>query len=105
MRVRTVPAGEGLKVAFITSTKVFKKAVDRNRVKRRLRALVQGFLPEIPKNIHLLFIVRQEALAASHANLAAELKRLLAKISEALAKPPQLSPRARKMQIRPAAKA
>lgn len=97
MRVRTVPAGEGPKVAFITSTKVFKKAVDRNRIKRRLRALMQGLLLEIPKNIHLLFIVRQEALPASHANLTAELKRLLAKIPEALTQPPRLSPRAKKM--------
>ena len=91
MRVRS-SSEVGPRIAFITSTKVFKLSVDRNRVKRRLRAILRELLPEVPKNIHLLFVVKPEALGASHVDLVAEIRRLLGKIPEALTKPAKPSP-------------
>lgn len=99
MRVRSV-AQKVPNIAFITSTKVFKLAVDRNRVKRRLRSILRELLPEVPANVHLLFIVKPEALKASHPDLIAEIRRLLIKIPEALTKPPKLSPGAIKRNIK-----
>lgn len=91
MRVRST-GEEGPRIAFITSTKVFKRSVDRNRVKRRLRAILRELLAEVPKKIHLLFIVKPEALKAPHLDLVAEIRRLLTKIPEALTKPAKPSP-------------
>lgn len=99
MRVRPVRENEK-RVAFITSTKVFKKAVDRNRVKRRMREVVRGLFTIIPPNVHLLFILKPEALKAPYPGLVAEVERLLTKIPEALSKPPQLSPSAKKRQAK-----
>lgn len=103
MRVRS-SGEEGPRIAFITSTKVFKKAVDRNRVKRRLRAIVRELLAEVPRRIHLLFIVKPEALKAPHLELTAEIKRLLEKIPEALTKPAKPSPGAMKLAAKRRAK-
>jgi ribonuclease P protein component len=85
------------RVAFITSTKIWKKAVDRNRIKRRLRAILRTLLSEVPQNLHLLFIVKPEASKATHEQLVEEVKRLFTKIPEALSKPASLSPRAKRM--------
>lgn len=97
MRVRPV-AEKTPRIAFITSTKAFKLAVDRNRIKRRLRAIARELLPETPAGVHLLFIVKQEALKTTHAELIAEIRRLLTKIPEALTKPAHLSPGAIKRE-------
>jgi len=96
MRVR--PVADGPKVAFITSTKVFKSAVDRYRVKRRLRHVIKKYIDEVPSNVHILFIVKKEALKSPHDKLVEEMQRLIFKIPEALKKPPKLSPRAQKMK-------
>jgi len=103
MRVRTVPE-QGPRIAFITSTKVLKLAVDRNRVKRRLRAILRDLLPTVPKNIHLLFVVKPEALKAKHLELVAEIERLLGKIPEALTKPAKPSPGAMRQKAKRAAR-
>lgn len=84
------------KVAFITSIKAFKKAVDRNLIKRRMREIVRSLLLEIPEQIHLIFILKPEAMKAKRQDLLIETKRLLSKITEALTKPPKPSPRALK---------
>lgn len=91
MRVREIK-DKTPKVAFITSTKVFKRAVDRNRIKRRLRAIVRELFAEIPKEIHLLLVVKPEALKAEQAPLVAEVRRMLGKVPAALLEPPKMSP-------------
>lgn len=96
MRVRRVTEVEP-KIAFITSTKIWKKAVDRNRIKRRLRAIVRSLLLEVPRNVHVLFIVKPEASKATHLELVEEIRRLITKIPEALSKPASLSPRAKRL--------
>jgi len=95
LRVRQVP-GKATQVAFITSTKVFKKSVDRNRVKRRLREVVRLLWHELPAGMHLLFILKPEALKAEWPLLTAEIKRMITRIPEALTKPIKPSSRALK---------
>ncbi|MEO5928162.1 MAG: ribonuclease P protein component [Patescibacteria group bacterium] len=103
MRVRQT--GENSpKIAFITSTKVFKLAVDRNRVKRRLREILRQLLPKVPTNVHVLFVVKPEALKAKHIELVAEIERLLTKIPEALLKPAKPSPGAVRRKAKRSAK-
>lgn len=95
LRVRRTP-GEGTKVAFITSTKVFKLAVHRNRAKRRMREAVRAVWPELPGETHLLFVLKPEAMTADYARIVEEIRRLVGKIPEALEKPPKMSSRGKK---------
>ena len=96
MRVRQVKDVEP-RVAFITSTKVMKKAVDRNRAKRRMREVIRLLWAEIPKNVQIIFILQPPVKDIPHAELVEEVKHLLEKIPATLLKPARPSPRARKV--------
>lgn len=79
------------KVAFITTRKV-GKAHDRNLMRRRLRAIVQGSLPQWNHQPHLVVtIVRHRATQASFVELEREwlhLARKLGLITPVPAQPP-----------------
>jgi ribonuclease P protein component len=45
-----------VKIGILVSKKVFKKAVQRNKFKRRLREIVRMKLPQIKEGIKLVFI-------------------------------------------------
>lgn len=89
-------AGHTSHVAFITSTKAMKLAVDRNRAKRRMRALLREMWAEVPAGLHLLFVLKPEVAKAEYGALREEVKRLLAKIPAALEKPAKISSRGHK---------
>ncbi|MFA4954972.1 MAG: ribonuclease P protein component [Patescibacteria group bacterium] len=95
LRVRQI-TGEKSKVAFITSTKVMKKAVDRNRAKRRMREAVRANWNLILPEMHLLFILKPEACTVEYKSMLEEVARLISKIPEALTKPVKPSSRALK---------
>jgi ribonuclease P protein component len=95
LRIRSVK-DEPTKVAFITSTKVFKKAVDRNRAKRRMREAVRLLWGELPQNSHLLFVLKPECRTVAWEAMIQEVGRMISRIPEALQKPPKPSLRARK---------
>lgn len=95
LRVRETK-GKPSKVAFITSTKVFKKAVDRNRAKRRMREVIRLNWSDIPAEMHLLFVLKPESRDAKWEDLVIEVKRMFDRIPEALTKPPKPSSRALK---------
>jgi ribonuclease P protein component len=57
------------KVGFVTSSKVFKTAVARNRGKRRMREVLRLLKSEWPKNMDLLFILKLELLKSTSKNL------------------------------------
>ncbi len=95
LRVRQIK-NQPSKVAFITSTKVFKKAVDRNRAKRRMREAVGLLWDKIPAEMHLLFILKPESKTADWKVLLAEVERLISHIPEALLRPSKPSSRAAK---------
>jgi ribonuclease P protein component len=82
--------GLGLKVAanrsginrigFVVSTKVSKNAVDRNRIKRRLREIMRAELPSISTtSLDLAFMARSESLKMTFAELRASVHYLLEK--------------------------
>lgn len=97
LRVHEVKSG-GPKVAFITSTKVMKLSVHRNRAKRRMREVLRQVWDELPVNVHLLFILKPEAKDAAYADLIADVRHMVEKIPEALKRPPRLSPRAQRQR-------
>lgn len=85
--LRLRPTQMPTKVGFVTSTKIFKTAVKRNRCKRRMREILRLLNNEWPKNVDLLFILKYEVLDAKHEELIASVKRSFEKVPEALSKP------------------
>jgi ribonuclease P protein component len=65
-------SGEPARIGFIVSRKV-GPAVVRNRVRRRLRHLVAGYLHSLPRGSLLVLRVNPRAATARQADLAAEL--------------------------------
>ena len=63
------------KVGFVTSRKV-GKAVDRNRVRRRLREIVRAMRPCLKGGLWIVLIARRNAVPASFAALREEWLRL-----------------------------
>ncbi|MCC7357477.1 ribonuclease P protein component [Candidatus Uhrbacteria bacterium] len=99
LRIRSLQKPE-TKVAFLTSTKMFKLAVDRNRVKRRLREILRDIWNELPSSMHLLFIAKPEALHGDFLKIKEDIRHMLTKVSDALQKPARPSPRARKNAVK-----
>ena len=55
--------------AFIVSHKVAAKAVDRNKLKRRARAIVREFLPKIKDNYGCLLFFKKMAVSLTYQEL------------------------------------
>ena len=85
--LRLRPSEGATKVGFVTSTKVFKTAVKRNRAKRRMREVLRLLKSEWPNHFDLLFILKPEVLDAKSEELHAAVKRAWEKIPEAMSKP------------------
>jgi ribonuclease P protein component len=68
----TLQCGEPARVGFVVSRAV-GTAVVRNRVRRRLRALVRGYLGVLPEGSLLVVRANPPAAAARQADLAADL--------------------------------
>ena len=79
---------EPTKVGFVTSAKVFKTAVARNRGKRRMREVLRLLKAEWPQKMDILFILKLELLKADFGELQAMVRRSFEKIPEAMSKPP-----------------
>ncbi len=65
------------KIGIVVSQKVSKKAVVRNRIKRRIRAALQSLIPDIAKGWRLVVIVRPRALECEYEHFLRELEQLL----------------------------
>jgi len=66
---------------FVVSTKIDKRAVVRNRVKRLLREAVRARLTKIPDGFDLVFVVRPKIVGKSYEEICAQVDQLLSKIS------------------------
>jgi ribonuclease P protein component len=86
LRIRA--SKEPTKVGFVTSAKVFKTAVARNRGKRRMREVLRLVKKEWPKNMDLLFILKLEILKVDYKELQAMVLRSFEKIPETMTRPP-----------------
>ncbi len=73
-------AGEPPRVGFVVGRGV-GAAVVRNRVKRRLRSLVRGYLPSLPGGSLLVVRAHPQAATACQADLAAELDLVMGRLT------------------------
>jgi ribonuclease P protein component len=64
---------------FIISTKLSKRAVKRNRVKRILRDKVRLLLPKIKPGFDVVFLGKKALLESNHEEMNLEIKRLFKK--------------------------
>ena len=95
LRVRV--SQEPTKIGFVITTKMFKRANKRNRIKRRLREVLRLHQSSWPQNMDLLFIAKPEALTAPFEDLTKGVLHAFTKIPEALTKPvPKRPPKAKK---------
>ncbi|MGB6838732.1 MAG: ribonuclease P protein component [Microgenomates group bacterium] len=62
--------------AFVISTKISKKAVERNRAKRRLGEAVRKNLDKTKNGFDVLFLAKKEILKSSAAEITDEITRL-----------------------------
>ncbi len=90
-----VPAGFGPRVG-LTAGRVLGKAVERNRIKRRMRAAVRSKLPLLTRDLDVVLHPRRGVLTAPFAALQSEVARIFATIEKTPAKPdtPAANPRA-----------
>ena len=86
--LRFRPSQQPTKVGFVASAKVFKTAVARNRVKRRMREVLRLLKAEWPLKFDLLFVLKPEILTSDFKLLTSSVQHTFKKIPEALAKPP-----------------
>jgi len=70
---------EPARVGFVVSRAV-GPAVTRNRVKRRLRALMRGYLQSLPDGSLLVVRANAAAAHASHPDLAADLDSVISRL-------------------------
>lgn len=74
--VRVAPAAtEASRFGFVVSTSVAKKATDRNKIKRRLRAITQKAAPPLP--VDAVVYATKRAATAQYKELQADLLSLL----------------------------
>ncbi len=73
--------GEGIAVGVSTSTKLSKRAVDRNRMRRRcreaLRVLVREEPEQIRRGLQLLLLPHTSSLTCAFSDLRRDLRTLL----------------------------
>lgn len=70
---------DDLKIGFIVSTKVHKKATRRNRLKRRMREAIRKNLPKIKRGYFLVFVALSQAIQYDFPTIEKELLVLLNK--------------------------
>src|SRR3989339_755803 len=67
------------RVAVVVSTKVSKKATDRNRIKRQTRSIIDVFLPKFKQNIDLIINILSPALNQKYQVIHDDLLKILKK--------------------------
>jgi ribonuclease P protein component len=70
----------------ITAGKVLGKAVERNRIKRRMRAAITGNLDALPSGVDVVLHPKRAVLTADWTVLRNEVRRIFVKIEEAHAR-------------------
>jgi len=60
IKFQLIDSEKPIKVAFVVSTKVDKRATERNLIKRRMRQAVRELLPKLKNGYFLLIIAKKE---------------------------------------------
>lgn len=71
------PRATNSRATVIVSKKVSSKAVDRNRVKRQVRAVLEVLLGKLPEPVDVIVSVRKSALGGTTQDFKDSLKKLL----------------------------
>jgi ribonuclease P protein component len=80
LTLKAAPNGRAeTRVGFVVSTKVSKRAVVRNRIRRRLREIVRLRLETLRPGFDVAFIVKAELVPLEHAELVQTVEYLLEK--------------------------
>jgi ribonuclease P protein component len=83
LRIYQRPTVEGeappTRIGISISQKVSKRAVDRNRVKRQLKAACYQILPQMKSGRDIVLVVRSTALQCSYQQFLQQLKQLFTK--------------------------
>ena len=69
-----------VRTAVIVSTKVHKRAVKRNLIKRRVRELLRGLIPDFKASVDMVIMAQPEAVGRSQADLGEALEYCLKKL-------------------------
>jgi ribonuclease P protein component len=79
------PASTGPRVG-LTAGKVLGKAVERNRIKRRMRAIVQRQAPTVRADVDIVLHPRRSVLTIEFAKLESEIVRIFTNIQSTIDK-------------------
>ncbi|OGL62225.1 ribonuclease P protein component [Candidatus Uhrbacteria bacterium RIFCSPHIGHO2_02_FULL_47_44] len=60
----------------VVGTKISKRAVVRNKIKRRIRGIVEKRLLEIKPGFDVLFLVKKETIDQTHKQLVEQIERM-----------------------------
>lgn len=77
-RSTTNKAQSPIRIGFSISQKVSKRAVIRNRIKRRLRAACCQLLPELQSGWDIVIVARAEAVQCDYLQFLQQLRKLFA---------------------------
>jgi ribonuclease P protein component len=78
------PAGSGVGPRVgLTAGRVLGQAVERNRIKRRMRAAVRANLPLLTRNVDVVLHPRRAVLTADFSGLEREVSRVFALVEKA----------------------
>ena len=69
-----------VRTAVVVSTKVHKRATERNFVKRRIRAVLERIIPKIEAGIDIVVTAQNESVGRNQADLALALEHCFNKL-------------------------
>jgi len=73
IKFKLIDTKQSPKIGFVVSTKVDKRAVKRNLVKRRMRQASRELLPKIKDGYYLLIIAKKEAVGLDYKTIKKQL--------------------------------
>lgn len=82
------------KIGFVASGKMFKKATDRNLVRRRMREAFRPLLSKVPDGYDMTFVARSEAKKADFKEMRSSMEHLIEKMPAEMEKPFKKRPKA-----------
>ncbi|MBU0648137.1 ribonuclease P protein component [Patescibacteria group bacterium] len=81
--VKYIPSAEHSKFGFIVSTKISKKATQRNRIKRILRENIRlHFLPKQTKHIEAVVIAQKKIIGKNSSEINQDLQSIFKRINQ-----------------------